>query len=117
MTKRDAAAKKKQQKRDERGFDQMMTQAAKKEKAEERAEKQGKATMYVVPSDEVADKATGFIPTVTLGVAQPSAPKIIIPAEAMKQANASEDAKTKAANGATSDWDAKEFKQPKRKRS
>ena len=34
----------------------------------------------------------------------------------MKQANASEDAKTKAANGATSDWDAKEFKQRKRKR-
>ena len=72
--------------------------------------------MYVVPSDEVADKTTGFIPTVTLGVAQPSAPKIIIPAKAMKQANASEDAKTKAANGATSDWDAKEFKPRKRKR-
>ena len=72
--------------------------------------------MYVVPSDEVADKTTGFIPTVTLGVAQPSAPKIIIPAEAMKQANASEDAKTKAANGATSDWDAKELKRRKRKR-
>ena len=41
--------------------------------------------------------------------------KIIITAEAMKQANASEDAKTQAANGATSDWDAKEFKR-KRKR-
>ena len=33
----------------------------------------------------------------------------------MKQANASEDAKTKAANGATSDWDTKVFKPRKRK--
>ena len=81
--------------RAERGFDQMMTQAAKKEKAEERAEKQGKATMYVVPSDEVADKTTGFIPTVTLGWRSRRRPtKIIIPAEALKQANASEDAKS-----------------------
>ena len=61
-----AAAKKKQEKLAEK-------KKLAKKKAEERAEKQGKAIMYVVPSDEVADKTTGFIPTVTIGVAQPSA--------------------------------------------
>ena len=64
MTKRVAVAKKKQEKLAEK-------KKLAKKKAEERAEKQGKATMYVVPSGEVIDKKRKIIPKNTIGFAQP----------------------------------------------
>ena len=83
-----AAAEKKRQKDAARGFNQMMTLAAKKEKAEERAEKQGKATAFVVPSDEVADEKRKIIPKITIEFAQPvPGNKITIPANVLKQAD------------------------------
>ena len=112
-----AAAEKKRQKDAARGFNQMMTLAAKKEKAEERAEKQGKATAFVVPSDEVADERRKIIPKITIEFAQPvPGNKITIPANVLKQADEARDAKQRAAKGATSDWDVKVYKERKRKR-
>ena len=110
-----AAAAREQSKLEERGLNQLLSQGAKMEQAVARAEKQGKATAFVVPSEEVTDRKKKTVGKIKIGLAQPvPGNKIAIPAKVLKQADEARDAKQRAAKGATSDWDARVFKERKR---
>ena len=112
-----AAAAREQSKLEQRGLNQLLSQGAKMEQAVARAEKQGKATAFVVPSEEVTDRKKKTIGKIKIGLAQPvPGNKIAIPAKVLKQADEARDAKQRAAKGATSDWDVKVYKERKRKR-
>lgn len=113
--KRIAVEKNEKFKLEQRGFNQILSQGVKKEQAEARAEKQGKAIAFVVPTDEVSDKRTKTIPKITIAVAQPvPGNKIAIPSNVLKKANEAREIKQKSAKGATSDWDSKVYKPRKR---
>jgi len=110
-----AAAAREQLKLEQRGLNQLLSQGAKMEQAVARAEKQGKATAFVVPSEEVTDRKKKTIGKIRIGLAQPvPGNKIAIPANVLKQADEARDAKQRAVKGATSDWDARVYKERKR---
>lgn len=110
-----AAAEREQLKLEQRGLTQLLSQGAKMEQAVARAEKQGKATAFVVPTEEVTNRKQKIIGKIKIAVAQPvPGNKIAIPANVLKQADEARDAKRRAARGATSDWDAKTYKERKR---
>merc|ERR1719313_2725486 len=57
--------------REDRGWNQLMSQGAKKEKAEERLAR-GMGTSYVVPTEETNDKATGTLAKITISQVLPT---------------------------------------------
>jgi len=110
-----AAAAREQSKLEQRGLTQLLSQGAKMEQAVARAEKQGKATAFVVPTEEVTNRKQKVIGKIKIGLAQPvPGNKVTIPANVLKQADEARDAKQRASRGATSDWDAKVYKERKR---
>ena len=72
------------EKRDTRGFDQLMRQGAVKEKAEARVAR-GQGVTYIVPSEETVDKKAGFLPKIRISQIVPT---IKIPAKVMQKAEA-----------------------------
>ena len=64
-------AEKAAEKREERGWNQLMSQGAKKEKAEARLAR-GQGTSYVVPTEETNDKATGTLAKITISQVLPT---------------------------------------------
>ena len=79
-----ARAKKEAEAREARGWNQLMSQGAKKEKAEERLAR-GMGTSYVVPTEETNDKATGTLAKIRISQVLPT---IKIPAAAMLKGRA-----------------------------
>ena len=73
-------AEKAAEKREERGWNQLMSQGAKKEKAEARLAR-GQGTSYVVPTEETNDKATGTLAKIRISQVLPP---IKIPAAMLK---------------------------------
>jgi hypothetical protein len=79
------------EKRDSRGFDQLMRQGAVKEKAEARVAR-GQGVTYIVPSEEIPDKKAGILPKIRIGQLVPT---IKVSAKVMQKASALLSAKGK----------------------
>merc|ERR1719183_3185770 len=84
LAKAKEVAEKAAEKREERGWNQLMSQGAKKEKAEERLAR-GMGTSYVVPTEETNDKATGTLAKIRISQVLPT---IKIPAAAVLKGRA-----------------------------
>lgn len=72
------------EKRDARGFDQLMRQGAVKEKAEARVAR-GQGVTFIVPSEEIPDRKAGILPKIRINQLVPT---IKVSAKVMQKADA-----------------------------